>query len=89
MATESTLVVHPGDIIQDQHGQLMIVTQTRPRFIGAIQRWHDGIEDRERYHRLRPGEFHVCGAAALLPEAIAQARRDSLRTAAEAVREQG
>lgn len=90
MATESkTLVVHPGDIIQDLHGRLMIVTQTKPRFVGAIQRWHDGIEDRERYHRLRPGEFHVCGVAMILPEAVAQARRDSIRTAAQTERGDG
>lgn len=89
MAAESTIVVHPGDIIQDTHGQLMLVTQTKPRFVGAIQRWHDGIDHQERYHRLRPGEFYVCGAAHLLPEEIAQARRDSLRTAAASEREQG
>lgn len=88
-AEQTTIVVHPGDVIQDSHGQLMIVTQTRPRFVGAIQRWHDGIADQERYHRLKPGEFHPCGVAAILPKEIAQARRDSIRTAAEAAREQG
>lgn len=89
MATEETISVHPGDIIQDSNGQLMLVTQTKPRFIGAVQRWHDGIEMQERYHRLRPGSFVVCGAAHLLPEEIAQARRDSLKLAAEIAKEQG
>lgn len=90
MATESeTVTVHPGDIIQDSAGQLMLVTQTKPRFVGAVQRWHDGIEMQERYHRLRPGSFVVCGAAHLLPEEIAQARRDSLKLAAEIAKEQG
>lgn len=90
MATEpETVTVHPGDIIQDSAGQLMIVTQTKPRFIGAVQRWHDGIEMQERYHRLQPGQFVVCGAAHLLPEEISQARRDSLATAAKLAKEQG
>jgi len=89
MATEETISVHPGDIIQDSAGQLMLVTQTKPRFVGAVQRWHDGIEMQERYHRLRPGSFVVCGAAHLLPEEIAQARRDSLKLAAEIAKEQG
>lgn len=89
MATEETISVHPGDIIQDSNGQLMLVTQTKPRFIGAVQRWHDGIEMQERYHRLRPGSFVVCGAAHLLPEEIAQARRDSLKLAAEIAKERG
>lgn len=88
MATESkTLIVHPGDIIQDSAGQLMLVTQTKPRFIGAVQRWHDGIEMQERYHRLRPGQFNVCGTAVIMPEEVAQARRDSLKTAALISRE--
>lgn len=89
MATEETIIVHPGDIIQDSTGQLMLVTQTKPWGVGAVQRWHDGIEMQERYHRLKPGQFVVCGAAHLLPEEIAQARRDSLRTAAQQAKEQG
>lgn len=89
MATEQTTTVHPGDIIQDSNGQLMLVTQTKPRFIGAVQRWHDGIEMQERYHRLQPGQFVVCGAAHLMPEEVAQARRDSLTTAAQVAKEAG
>lgn len=90
MATEPEKVtVHPGDIVQDTLGQLMLVTQTKPRFVGAVQRWHDGIAMQERYHRLQPGSFVVCGAAHLLPEEISQARRDSLKTAAELAREAG
>ena len=84
MATEQeTLTVHPGDIIQDNNGQIMLVTQTKAWGIGAVQRWHDGIEMQERYHRLKPGEFVVCGAAQLLPEEIRQTRTDSLKLAAE------
>jgi hypothetical protein len=83
MATEETVIVHPGDIIQDSAGQLMLVTQTKKWGVGAVQRWHDGVEMQERYHRLKPGQFVVCGAAHLLPEEISQARRDSLRTAAD------
>lgn len=90
MATEpETIVVHPGDIIQDSTGQIMLVTQTKSWGIGAVQRWHDGIEMQERYHRLKPGQFVVCGHAHLLPEAISQARRDSLKLAAEQAKEQG
>lgn len=90
MATDPKApAIHPGDIIQDSSGQLMIVTQAKPRFIGAVQRWHDGIEMRERYHRLTPGQFVVCGAAHLLPEEVSQARRDSLKTAATIAKEAG
>lgn len=90
MATEpKPTSPHPGDIIQDSHGQIMLVTQTRAWGVGAVQRWHDGIEMRERYHRLKPGEFVVCGAAHLLPEEIAQARRDSLKLAATLAKEAG
>lgn len=90
MATEpETIVVHPGDIIQDSTGQIMLITQTKKWGVGAVQRWHDGIEMQERYHRLKPGSFVVCGAAHLLPEEISQARRDSLKLAAEIAKEQG
>ena len=90
MATAAeTPPVHPGDIIQDSTGQLMIVTQAKPRFIGAVQRWHDGIEMQERYHRLPIGQFVVCGAAHLMPEEVAQARRDSLKLAAQVAKDAG
>lgn len=90
MATEpDSIVVHPGDIIQDSTGQIMLVTQTKKWGVGAVQRWHDGIEMQERYHRLKPGQFVVCGHAHLLPEEISQARRDSLKLAAEISKEQG
>lgn len=89
MATEQkTITVHPGDIIQDSSGQLMIVTQTPKWGVGAIQQWHDGFDMQERYHRLKPGQFVVCGVAHLLPEEIASARRDSLKLAAEIAKEQ-
>lgn len=90
MATEpESIVVHPGDIVQDNTGQIMLVTQTKKWGVGAVQRWHDGIEMQERYHRLKPGQFVVCGAAHLLPEEISQARRDSLKLAAEIAKERG
>ncbi len=90
MATDQTpAAVHPGDIIQDNLGQIMLVTQTRSWGIGCVQRWHDGIEMQERYHRLKPGQFVVCGAAHLLPEEIAQARRDSLKLAAQIAKDAG
>lgn len=81
--------VHPGDIIQDSNGQIMLVTQTRAWGVGAVQRWHDGIEMREVYHRLHHGQFVVCGAAHLLPEEVSKARRDSLKLAAEIAKEAG
>lgn len=83
MATDQpTPRLHPGDIIQDSTGLLMLVTQIKPRFVGAVQRWHDGIEMQERYHRLKHGAFVRVGAAHLLPEDIAGARRDSIAQAA-------
>lgn len=90
MATEEKkIIVHPGDIIQDSTGQLMLVTQTKRWGVGAVQRWHDGIEMQERYHRLKPGQFVVCGAAHLLPEEVSQARRDSLATQQVVEKERG
>lgn len=90
MATEpETVTVHPGDIIQDSSGQIMLVTQTKRWGVGAVQRWHDGIEMQERYHRLKPGQFVVCGAAHLMPEEVAQARRDSLKLAAQVAKDAG
>jgi hypothetical protein len=96
MATEEKKIVHPGDIVQvtdpghSLHSHLLIVTQARPRFIGAIVRWVDGYgELGQNYHRLDPAQVVVCGAAAILPEDLLQARKDSLKTAEEAAREAG
>lgn len=87
MATDETPAPHPGDIIQTSDGQIMLVTQTKRWGVGAIQRWHDGVEMQERYHRLKAGQFVICGAAQLLPEEISQARRDSLKLAAQIAKE--
>ena len=97
MATEQkTLVVHPGDIIQattkdGRNGHFFLVSQCKSWGVGAIQRWLDGADDKEAYHRFatRPEpEFVVVGAAHLLPVELAQARRDSIATAAAVAKEQ-
>lgn len=95
MATEEqTLVVHPGDIIQGtsqdaRGGHFFLVTQCKAWGVGAVHRWHNQGSDFEDYYRFRPTEFVVVGAAHLLPPEIAQARRDSLATAALVAKEQG
>lgn len=85
MATDETLIVHPGDIIQGtqqgpQHGHLFLVTEPRTRHVGAVARWHADGADQETYHRFQPGTFAVVGAAAILPPEVAAARRDSIAT---------
>lgn len=94
MEAEQTLVVHPGDIIQgttpdSRNGHFFLVTQCKAWGVGAIQRWHQDGDDKEAYHRFRPAEFVVVGAAHLLPPELAQARRDSIATARTVERERG
>lgn len=90
MATEpEKATAHPGDIIQDQSGQIMLVVQTQSWGVGAVQRWHDGIEMRERYYRLKREDFVICGAAQIMPAEVAQLRRDSLTLAAQIASEAG
>lgn len=89
MATDETVIVHPGDIIQDADGMLLLVASTHRWGVGAVLRCrHDG-EDREHYYRMKPGQFVVVGAAHMLPEEVAQARRDSLATARTVAKETG
>ena len=78
MATEESVTVHPGDIVQDTSGQFYLVASTHKWGVGAVQRWTDGGETRETYHRLKPGQFVPVGVAHMLPEEVSQARRDSL-----------
>ncbi len=94
MATEETLIVHPGDIIQatqpgPQHGHFLLVTETHRWGVGAVARWHDDGDDREVYHRLKPGTFAVVGAAYILPPEVAAARKDSLATQRAVEKEAG
>lgn len=89
MATEETAPVHPGDIVQDTDGCLHLVTTTNSWGVGAIQRRIEAGQEVSTYARLRPGQFSVCGVAVTLPEAVAQARRDSLATEAAVAREAG
>lgn len=95
MATElKAPVVHPGDVIQattkdSRGGHFFMVTQCKAWGVGAIQRWIDGTDDREAYYRFKRREFVIVGAAHLLPVEIAQARRDSIATAAAVAKEQG
>ena len=61
MATETTAVVHPGDIIQgtdgtERHGHFYLVTECHRWGVGAVSRFnHNGI-DHEVYHRFHPGQ---------------------------------
>jgi hypothetical protein len=87
MATDDTVIVHPGDIVQDSEGQFYLVASTHKWGVGAVQRWTDAGQVRETYSRLRPGQFVVVGTGHLLPEEVAQARRDSLRLAADLARD--
>lgn len=84
MATDETqtetLVVHPGDVIQDRDGLLYLVTECHGWGVGAILRWRDGEDVREHYFRFKPGSFALAGAGAILPPHVAAARRDSIAT---------
>lgn len=88
MATDETLIVHPGDIIQDADGLLYLASETHRWGVGAVLRWRlpDG-EVRETYHRMKPGQFVVCGEAHFMPEAVRQARRDSITNARAVAKE--
>lgn len=81
MATEETITVHPGDILQDADGLFYLASETHSWGVGAVMRWRDGDEVRETYHRLKPGQFVVVGAGHILPEDVRGRRRDSLTTA--------
>jgi hypothetical protein len=92
MATDESIDVHPGDIIQGTqpgptHGHLFLVTETHSRHVGAVSRWFDDGTDHETYSRFKPGTFAVVGAAAILPPEVAADRRDSLATAKLVARE--
>ena len=89
MATDETVTAHPGDILQDQDGLLYLATETHSWGVGAVQRAHYNGEVRETYSRLKPGQFVVVGTAHMLPEEVAQARRDSLATERALAREAG
>lgn len=89
MATEETITVHPGDIVQDTDGYLHLVSETHGWGVGAIQRLRDGVVEREFYTRLKPGQFVVVGTAHILPTTVAQRRKDSLATQQEVERERG
>lgn len=89
MATDETVIVHPGDIIQDANGHLHLVTETHSWGVGAVQRWLEHGEDREVYARFKPGQFFVVGTAHTLPAEVKQARRDSLTTQRNLERERG
>lgn len=94
MATEEAQTVHPGDIIQGtqqgpHHGHLFLVTETHRWGVGVLARWHEDEEDREVYHRMKPGTFAVVGAAYILPPDVAAARRDSIATARTLAKESG
>lgn len=85
---DSTIQVFPGDIVQTADGMLLLVSETFGWGVGAVMRWIDRGDERETYHRLKPGQFVKVGEAHLLPEAVAQARRDAVRTAREIARDQ-
>lgn len=94
MATEQTVTVHPGDIIQGiepgpHHGHFFLVTECRRWGVGAVQRWRDGDEDHEVYSRFKPPQFALVGTAHILPPPVAAARRDSIRTAQTVAKEAG
>lgn len=85
---EETVVVHPGDVVQiidPKHpgvGCLLIVEGCHGWGIGATMHWTDKGRMWESYHRLKPGQFAVCGAAAVVKPDVLSARRDSIGTAA-------
>jgi hypothetical protein len=92
MATDDTLIVHPGDIIQGtqqgpSHGHLFLVTETHRWGVGAVHRWSEHGADKETYWRFKAGQFAVVGVAPLMPPEVAAARRDSVEGALAVARE--
>jgi len=91
---EETLTVHPGDVVQitDQKnkafGCLLIVEACHGWGVGATMHWTDGTRLWESYHRLKPDQFAVVGAAAVVKPDVLAARRDSLGMQ-ELVRQEG
>lgn len=81
MATDETVTVHPGDILQDSDGLFYLAAETHSWGIGAVLRWRQDDQVRETYHRMKPGQFVVVGVAHTLPEEVRAARRDSIATA--------
>ena len=92
-ATPEVPPVHPGDIIQitdpqhDQFRALLVIQQVRKWGVGANLPtvMHGSLGD--VYVRLKRAQFTVCGAAALIPEGVASARRDSVAHARELEKE--
>lgn len=80
MATEEATAVHPGDIIQDSQGLLYLASEVHGWGVGAVQRFAHQGDVLEAYHRLKPGQFVVVGAAHMLPPELAAARKDSIAT---------
>lgn len=90
MATDETIRVHPGDVVQDSDGLFLLVTQCHGWGIEAVMRWRQGpppYEIAEHGYRLKPGQFVVVGTAHTLPVEVRQARQDSLRTEREVERD--
>lgn len=94
-AAEDTVTVHPGDILQitdSKHpglGCVLIAEGCHKWGVGATLRWFAGERTMEAYIRLKPGQFSVTGAAAVLsPETLA-ARRASIETARLVAEEAG
>jgi hypothetical protein len=85
-----SITVHPGDIVQitDKghawHGTTSIVEATHNWGI-HIQMLFPNLHKPgtmiNAQERLKPGQFAVCGTAAILPPEILARRRDSLETA--------
>lgn len=94
MATEETLIVHPGDIIQSTRddwskGRLFLVEETHRWGVGAVHCYSHAGEEFSVYVRYKPSDFAVVGAAVLLPPEVAQRRRDSLATQRIIAKESG
>lgn len=86
MATDRHPRPLPGDLIQAVNhdnltGHVLIVTQIRPTFTGAVIRWPDrgqfsGVS--EQYHRLKHDQYVIVGACHILPEDLAHARKAAI-----------
>jgi hypothetical protein len=93
MATDETIIAHPGDIIQStmqghwSHGLLFMIDQTRSWGVEASMLYRQAGEEFVVPMRFKPGTFAICGAAAIVPPEIAAARRDSIATARAVARE--
>lgn len=93
MGKRNAIAVHPGDLVQiidkadARFGAILLVQEARRWGVGGIMQALQGQQLVESYQRVKPAQFAVVGAAAVMSPEVAGARADSLKTAQAAAQE--